>query len=156
MSGYGYTIIVGKTEYDMENEDVTSEQKFTRLLNDSSIKTITKVLTKNLKSKKYQCDLDHLMLFSTSFSNFSKWISFSCIYVISLEPIEHSLFLKDHDISSLIEDHQSVINKAGVYNSYASHRFNNSHQGDFFHLDEENNIVIHTPMTNSHGLVHSY
>jgi hypothetical protein len=156
MSQFGYTIVCAKTEYNMNDTNSEKPEKtFTKILDDSSMSVVTKVLTENLTGKSYECDLDHLMLFATSFTNFNKWIAFSCVYVISLEPIEHPLFLKDNEFNALLENKHSGINRLGVYNAYASHRFSNNHQGDFFHMNDENKIVIHKPITNSNGPIRS-
>jgi hypothetical protein len=144
MATNGYTIPIFSKD---------ANGKITSLINPKNIDVVNQVLAKNLTEPRYQSHLDHLMLFSTTFMNMEKRIWFHCIYVISLTKIEHKLFLKDSVINKMIESSNNDINKAGVYSVYPSFRFDNRHQGAFFSLSAENEIVIHVPKTNSDGLV---
>ena len=137
MSTYGYTIVISSS--------TTREQ----------IHEINNVMRQQFNDSHYECHLDHLMLFSTQFYNMNKRIYYTCIYVISLAPIKHSLFLTDKELDVLLENPHPGNTKSIVYSGWPSFRFNKFHNDDFFHLDDNNKIIIHQMQTNSNGLVWS-
>ncbi len=153
MSGYGYTIIFSSSKYDK-----TCDKKIvTQLVNKQSpeIQEINGVLRKQFENPRYDCHLDHVMLFSIKFMNMNTRIYYDGLYVISVGEINHPLFITNEKLDKLLEsNHKTQAND--IYCTYPSFRFNKFHINDFFHLDDSNEIVIQKNQTNSHGLVRSY
>ncbi len=141
MPDYGYTIIISEMYRDSLGREITKNH-----INKDSpqINEINTILRKQFDMSRYDCHLDHLMLFSTKFTNFK--IHYKCIYVISLEQIEHKLFLNDQELHKLLDSSGYSI-KSSVYSSYPSFRFNKFHIGDFFNLDDSNNVQMTIPNT---------
>ncbi len=144
MPNYGYTVIISTNCIKQLSRNIQKGSP--------KIDEINDVLRHQLKNPRYECHLDHLMLFNVQFSNNNR-DKFFCIYVISLAPIEHPLFIKGPEMNKLLDRPATANISADVYAYYPSFRFNNSHTGDFFHLGEYNTIVIQTNHTNSHGNV---
>lgn len=119
------------------------------LINDVLIDEVNKVLRINLENQAYVHELDHLMLFLPTFSNFKNKTNYNCIYIIAKAPIKHKLFIEDSKLKTLLNDTGSYSVKSGVYDYYPSFRFNNTHTGDFLQLDNDNNIFINIPKTTS-------
>ncbi len=141
------------------DENGNPQKKVIQILDVQSIEEVNRVLTNQLKSPIYQSDLDRLMVFSTTFSNFTLGITIWCIYVQTLGTIDHPLFLNKSDIHNLLKFDHNDLTWQRVCNSYSYgiHRFNNKHQGDFVRLNERNEVIILSPEENenSHGIVRS-
>jgi hypothetical protein len=143
MPGYGYTIIFSTSK----NEEV----KQVIPGNSPKIQEINNVLRSQFNSPQYDCQLDHLMLFSISFFNMKNRTRYNGMYIISLAEINHRLFIKNSALQKLL-DSQHEIRGADIYSAYPSFRFNKFHVGDYFSVDDSDRIVINTPQTNSNGL----
>lgn len=142
MAGYGYTIPISYHK----NGNTTV------MVDSSQIEKINSILRKQFDYPRYGSDLDHLMLFSTEFYNFTKKTYYNCVYVISLEKINHKLFLNDDQLDDLLDNHTKICStKGAVYARFPSFRFNKFHVGNFFSLDESKKIVMNLPETNARG-----
>ncbi len=159
MATFGYTIIFSSSTYDVNTKQATTKQiidKQSRQINE-----INAILKQQFNNPRYECELDHLMLFNIRFYNMDKRITYHGLYVISLAEISNPLFITNTQLDKLLDsDRKTQIND--IYCSYPSFRFNKFHTGDFFHIEnsdknlqygDSGKIVINTPQTNSHGLV---
>lgn len=154
MSGYGYTIIISENVSPNRNKGKVQKKNKELIAEDTSvINDINDILRKQFTNQCYDSHLDHLMLFSTEFLNTTTFTHYKCIYVISLAPIKHDLFLNDIELNLLLGNHKDKDNKRDVYTYYPSFRFNKFHTDDFFSINKESNqVVINKQQTNSHGL----
>lgn len=150
MTTYGYTIIFSSSKY-----DTTIDQKIiTQLINSQSpqIQEINNVMRKQFDNPQYECHLDHMMLFSVKFMNMKTRTYYNGLYIISLTEIKHPLFIDNNQLYKLLDSNHTITVNS-IYCNYPSFRFNKFHFGDFFQIEQSNNIVINNQQTNSHGLV---
>jgi hypothetical protein len=139
MPRYGYTIIFS-----------TSSKRLIRK-ESPKIQEINNVLRSQFDNPQYECQLDHLMLFSISFLNMKTRVRYNGLYVISLVEISHPLFITNSALRQLL-DSQHEIRGNDIYSAYPSFRFDKFHVGDYFYLDDSDSIVINKARTNSNGL----
>ncbi len=145
MPDYGYTIIFSTSKRDTKQVIAKDSKK---------IREINKVLREQFSNPAYSCHLDHLMLFAVSFWNIKTGVHYNGIYVISLAEIKHPLFITNVALQKVLDSPNSIrVND--IYCAYPSFRFNKFHEGDYFHVGDDNKIVFSQPGTNSHGLVRS-
>ncbi len=150
MATYGYTILFSTSTFNK-----TTLQPIVKQLIDnksSKIQNINSILRKQFDNQCYNSHLDHLMLFSVEFMNIDTRTHYSGLYIISLAEIDNPLFINNKQLETLLNsNHKITVND--IYCTHPSFRFNKFHSGDFFHLEQSNQIVINTQQTNSHGLV---
>jgi hypothetical protein len=140
MPGYGYTII-----FSSETCDLSSDTKaVTQIIEKDSpqIKEINNVFKEGFADPRYDCQLDHLMLFAVSFWNMKKNIHYNGLYVISLSEINHPLFITNRALEQVL-DSNHAIRVNDIYSKYRSFRYNKFYIGDYFYLDGSDNIVFH-------------
>ncbi len=142
MAEFCYTVLCKSKKH---NKDTIVETGF---IDETTITKVNKVLRINLENNVYEHELDHLMLFPTTFSNLKNHTKYNCVYIIAKAPIKHKLFIEDSKLKALLNANGSYSVKSGVYDFYPSFRFNNTHIGDFLHL-ENDNIVVNSPKTTS-------
>jgi hypothetical protein len=139
MPGYGYTII-----FSTSSKQVIPKES-------PNIQEINNVLRAQFDNPQYECQLDHLMLFSISFLNMKTRVRYNGLYVISLVEIRHPLFITNSALQQLLEC-QHNIRGNDIYSAYPSFRFDKFHVGDYFYVDDSDKIVINKTRTNSNGL----
>ena len=150
MATYGYTLLFSTSTHDK----ITHQPIVKQLIDNksSTIQKINTILRKQFDNPRYNCHLDHLMLFSIEFMNMNTREYYNGLYIISLAEIDNPLFINNNQLETLLDsNHKITVND--IYYTRPSFRFNKFHSGDFFHVDQSNQIVINTPQTNSHGLV---
>jgi hypothetical protein len=109
MPGFGYTIVLysKKSLIDKSGKSVKDESGkqvyiTNQLLKSQDIDKVNTILGESLKNPSYGCDIDHIMLFSTVFSNWQEKIQYGCVYIISKVQIKHKLFLSDSSLNTLL------------------------------------------------------
>jgi hypothetical protein len=145
MPGYGYTIIFSSHTYDRSSDTTTVKQTIDK--DSPKIKDINNVFKEGFKDPRYDCDLDHLMLFTVSFWNMKKNIHYNGLYVISLAEINHPLFISNRVLEHIL-DSNNTIRVNDIYSKYPSFRYNKFHSGDYFYLDDSDKIVFHNTQRN--------
>lgn len=149
MPDNGYTIIfsTSKSGESSDNQVIAKDSP--------QIKEINNIFRKQFSNSRYDCHLDHLMLFSVTFLNMKTDVYYNGIYVISLSEIKHSLFLTNVALQKVL-DSRDPVRVNDIYCAYPSFRFNKFHEGDYFHIGDDNKIIFsNQQQTNSHGLVRS-
>ncbi len=147
MSSYGYAILIQSNK--------RSDATVTTHIGSKEVAVINTVLRAQYENKRYDCHLDHIMLYSIELQNFETRTSYKCLYVISLSKIENALFIPTNEVYTKfgIHDGGRSLSYKDIYSAYPSFRFNKFHTGDFFELNSSNAIVFNESQTNSHGLV---
>ncbi len=150
MATYGYTILFSSSKYDK----TVDQQIVTQLIDSHSpqIQEINTILQQQFYDQRYDSHIDHLMLFSVKFMNIKTHTYYNGLYIISLAEIKHPLFIDNAKLEKLLDsNHRITVNS--IYCNYPSFRFNKFYSGDFFQIEQSNNIVINNQQNNSHGLV---
>ncbi len=153
MSSYGYSILIQT----IKRSDKKCDDTITTYIGSKEVADINTVLRAQYDNERYNCHLDHIMLYSIELQNFNTRTSYKCLYIISLSKIEHPLFIPTNEVFKKfgIRDGGRSLSYMDIYNTYPSFRFNKFHVGNFFELDSSNAIVFNELQTNSHDIVHN-
>lgn len=137
---YSYGIIASIT---FDEESKLSPIK----LQSEQMEEVNCVLREHFNDPRYTSHMDHLMLFNMFID------TVNVIYVRTLSPITHELFIPSEDLAQKIGS-RNEITLDDVYDSYPSIRFDKFFQGTYVDYESPNStrLVFGVKSENSHRL----
>jgi hypothetical protein len=145
MTDFAYGIIVSYTIPDLETGDENAKI-ITPILTQNDMHTINTVLRTQFQSPRYQCHLDHLMLFNVNI--YQRGEDISILYIRSLAKIDHPLFIPSDILGTKLKICHPMSFR-DVYSAFPRYAFDNMFRGNFVTLDHNDNININTVKENS-------
>jgi hypothetical protein len=106
---------------------------------------VNRVLREHFNGKRYMGHIDHLMLFNMAMSqansSYTSWTDIDVIFVRTLNPILHELFIPSKDLAQKIGNHREITLN-DVYDSYPSIRFNKFFRGTYVDFESPDSMNL--------------